>query len=294
MYDLIKDKKLIFVTGKGGVGKTTITCALAMGLANQGKKVLAAEVSSDHKLKRIYENALKEESLPFDVMNIDYKEALADYILTQVKIGLLRNMIVSNKILKYFFDMAPGVYEVMVLYRLMNLCKESKYDHIIFDSPAFGHGLALLRAPNILRKFIKLGPLKTLLDNVTSSIYSESSGLVFVTLSKKTPIEETIDFYHQFQNEKIIPLTSVVANLIYPEINGRNNGDSQNLSFSKNELDILKFFKKISKDRLKNQKEQIEFLESQIEAKVFKASFTSESVFKYFGMKRIAAEVLGL
>src|SRR5919112_5695055 len=155
---LLLDKRLVVVTGKGGVGRTTVAAALGLAAARAGKRVMVAEVAQQERMSRAFrregvgysETELAEN---FWAMSVDPQHALDEYLGQQVG-GALSGMLFHNRIFEYFVAAAPGVRELTTIGKVWELCqlerrdrKASPYDLVILDAPASGHGIATLRAP---------------------------------------------------------------------------------------------------------------------------------------------------
>jgi anion-transporting ArsA/GET3 family ATPase len=221
----IGNKRLIFVTGKGGVGKTTMAMALAQRLATQGKSVWVVDISKEQRVRLSADGATDSlhkqgecsvfERLPFQQIHLDSKEAIDAFVKSQVKLEIVKRIIVGNRILKHFFNVAPGLSELMILHAVCMLMENHPDDIFVLDAHAFGHGFSLLHAPFLLDRFIKFGPIKTLIRKILSGTSEKNCFLLFVTLPAETPVLETFEYVDKF-SESIFPPHAIIFNMCFP------------------------------------------------------------------------------
>jgi anion-transporting ArsA/GET3 family ATPase len=163
--------RLLVLTGKGGVGKSTVGAALALSAARRGKRVLLAEIdapaSAFSRLTGARGDPQEDEALPgLFTVNLHPEAVMDEYVRQTVKLEALARRILGSPIYHRFFQAAPGLKELMVLGKIMVLeaVRESwssrpRYDLIILDAPATGHGLSLLNVPAVTVKGIPVGPV---------------------------------------------------------------------------------------------------------------------------------------
>jgi anion-transporting ArsA/GET3 family ATPase len=150
------ERKLLFVTGKGGVGKTTIAAALALLAAQHGKKTLVGEVDAKGNLADFYE--VGETSFePREVvtnlwaMSMHTEESLKEYLRLQLKIPVLARIGPLARTFDFVAQAAPGVKEVLTVGKFLWEVREKHYDLIVVDAAATGHVVAQLAAPEHIR-----------------------------------------------------------------------------------------------------------------------------------------------
>lgn len=158
--DLLATRRFLFVTGKGGVGKTTVSGALALAMAAHGKRVLVAMCNAKERLSAI----LGTRPIGHDVIevapnvhavNILPEQALEEYGGMVIGSERLAGLVFDNKYVKAFFRAVPGLYEWSMLGKAWWHTTEKradgswKYDVVLLDAPATGHGLDMLRVPKV-------------------------------------------------------------------------------------------------------------------------------------------------
>lgn len=161
-------KPIIFVTGKGGVGKSLFASSLAMKLAENGRKVLLVELGTSS----FYQNFLGLPKVSFDSTpvqpNLDIAlwssdACLRQYVTHYIKVEKLYDIFFENKIMREIINASPALKELAILGKITSGVRkvgpELKYDHIIVDSYSTGHHKALLMAPKGISKVFQQGPM---------------------------------------------------------------------------------------------------------------------------------------
>ena len=207
------DQKLIFTTGKGGVGKTSTSLGLALYASEVlQKNVLLVELNALNRVSKILNLPEKTDSIQsvnpnFQTINLSPKKCFEEYVLKHIRFQTLYKTFLDNKYVTNFLDAVPGLKEILMLGKIYELEKSNQnYDLMIVDLPASGHGLSLLEVPKVLMSVAKVGPLyknaKAILQLLENP---QKTALILVTLLEEMPVSETIEFVKLFQkNTKII------------------------------------------------------------------------------------------
>lgn len=196
--------KLLFISGKGGVGKTTVSLALGLLAAQREKKTIIAEVHSEeqisHLLGRPPIGYQETELLPgLWGINIDPKKSFEEYILLQIKFHALYKAVFENKFVRHFIEATPGLSDLMTIGKIYTLT--THYDLVIVDAPATGHGVALLEIPSIVANAVRIGPLRTEAGKIDAMIHDkEKTQVSLVTLPEEMPMTETIELVEKLEN----------------------------------------------------------------------------------------------
>ncbi|MBI2027331.1 MAG: AAA family ATPase [Deltaproteobacteria bacterium] len=197
--------KLVFVGGKGGVGKTTVACALALSYSKNNKKTLLVELESPSTVSQYISISHNLEHL---VLNPE--TSLKEYVLRVVKLGLIYHVVFENRFFKIFLNATPGLKELILLGHLWYLVNENDFDTLIVDLPASGHAHSFLNVPRIVKKFIKTGPLSHITTKVEEML--EHSKLYFVTIPQSLAVTETLEFIEKAEKSHLSPPSLIYLN----------------------------------------------------------------------------------
>ena len=219
MRDLL-DKRLIFVTGKGGVGKTTVTAALARLAASRGRTVLVCEIDTDASMGHIFGAA----DIGFEprrvepriyAANLTRAECMGAFIRRFVPSRRVADLILKNRVASIFFDSAPSVMEAVILDQLATLAEQKmpSFDLVIVDLPASGHALTFLDVPRSMVEMVRVGNLakhmQALADRIADARQAE---LVLVALPEELSVNETIELWTAARERLQIHTGRVVVN----------------------------------------------------------------------------------
>ncbi len=221
------DLKLVFVTGKGGVGKTTVATALALFASQRGKRVLICEVDAKGDVAGFYEapptNFNEREILPgLFAMTMDTEASLREYLKLQLRIPVVGRIGPLAKAFDFVATAAPGVREVLTVGKPVYEVRERNYDLVVVDAPASGHVISLLSAPQAINNLVKVGLIRSqtdwLLDILSDPL---TTGLLAVCTPEEMPVSETIELAARVKEETSVKLSAVVVNRVLPELFGR-------------------------------------------------------------------------
>jgi len=221
------DLKLLFVTGKGGVGKTTVASALALLASLRGKKVLICEVDAKGDVAGFYEAPAtgfnEREILPgLFAMTMDTEASLREYLKLQLKIPVVGRIGPLAKAFDFVATAAPGVREILTVGKLCYEVRERNYDLVVVDAPASGHIIGQLAAPQAINNLVKVGLIRTQTDWMLEILSDPlKTGLVAVCTPEEMPVNETIELADRVREETTVQLSAVVVNRVLPELFGR-------------------------------------------------------------------------
>jgi anion-transporting ArsA/GET3 family ATPase len=221
------DRKLVFVSGKGGVGKTTIAAALAWLAAERGKKTLVCEIDAKGDLASFYETGPtqfheREVAPRLWAMSMDTEASLKQYLALQLKLPLVARIGPLAKMFDFVASAAPGVKEIVTVGKLCWEVRERHYDLIVVDAPASGHIVGQLAAPQAINQLVQVGLVRQqtgwMLDILGDP---RVTGLVVVATPAEMPVSETLELTERVRNETNVDLAAVVVNRVLPELFGR-------------------------------------------------------------------------
>src|SRR6202453_954220 len=190
--------KLVFVTGKGGVGKTTVAAALAQLCAENGKRVLACEVDAKGDLAALFE-AAPTDFVPREIspgiasMSMDTEASLREYLKLHLRIPVVGRIGPLAKAFDFVATAAPGVREILTVGKLCYEVREGHYDLIVVDASATGHIVGHLAAPVGINELVRVGAIRQqtrwMLDILNDP---ERTGVVIVTTPEEMPVNEAL------------------------------------------------------------------------------------------------------
>jgi anion-transporting ArsA/GET3 family ATPase len=224
------DKRLAFVTGKGGVGKSTISIALGLAAAAQGKRTIVCEVSSQENASRVF----KKSEVGFNevqvaenlwAISIDPDESLKEYLLLQLKVRAMRDLLVRSRIFNYLAAATPGLKELVTIGKIWELAqpdrkvkKTEAYDLVIVDAPATGHGVGFLRTPRTFAGIAQVGPMHSQAVELDRFITDhDTTGVAIVALPEEMPVNESATLERQLTEDVGVAVDRVYMNAMYPE-----------------------------------------------------------------------------
>ena len=222
--------RLVIVAGKGGVGKTTVTAALAAAAAKSGLRVLIVEVEGKSGLGRLFgvgplrydELALLEAAEANGTgrvvaRTITPNDALLEY-LEDHGMRRLSNRLVRGGALDLVATAAPGIEDILVLGKVKQLERSGGVDLILLDAPAAGHAITFLESARGLLDAVTVGPINTQARDVMELLTDpERCSVLLVTLPEETPVNELVDTAYSLEDRVGVSLGPVVVNGLYPE-----------------------------------------------------------------------------
>ena len=223
------DRRLLIVSGKGGVGKSTLVTALGLLAAEQGIETLICEMGENEKIAPQFgRRASSYRETPLGVPHLssiylDPQESFNDYVRSTLKFEPLWRPVVESSLIKAFIQAGPGFKELMTLNKLVELERavdsagKPKYDLILLDAPATGHGLTLFRSPMLVMRGAKAGPIFQKARLIAELLQDEHrTRMHIVTLAEEMPVSETLDMVSAIRTDVHSPLGDIVVNAVVP------------------------------------------------------------------------------
>jgi anion-transporting ArsA/GET3 family ATPase len=221
--------KVLIVSGKGGVGKTTVSAALALVAARRGRRVCIAEVDQKGSLPQPFGGSdltyEPKEVLPgIYAMNIVPDEALAEYLDVQYHMKRIARIFSSSHFVDYITATAPGLKDILVLGKVWYLEQGRarggvQFDTIILDAPAAGHMLQFLSAPSGLSETVRVGPVQRQAEWLQQMLSDPKRTRVhLVSLAEEMPVTETIETSQALAERVKVQHGAVFANAVYPPL----------------------------------------------------------------------------
>jgi len=223
------DRRLLFVSGKGGVGKSTVAAALALLAAEQGKRVLVVEVDAKGNLTDFFEHrAVGFEPVEvhpgIHVLAMDTEESLKEYLSLNLRLPMLARMGPLARVFEFVATAAPGVKEILTVGKIVWEVREAlegraRWDLVVVDAAATGHIVAQLGAPQAIRELVQVGAVRTQTEWMSAILDDPAlTALTIVATPEEMPVAETIDLVARVRSELKVALGGVIVNRVLPEL----------------------------------------------------------------------------
>jgi anion-transporting ArsA/GET3 family ATPase len=224
------DKRLVIVTGKGGVGKSTVALALGLAAAAEGRRTIVCEVSAAEHTSRVFHRAevgFHEVEMAENLwaISIDPDEAMREYVLLQLRVRAMRDMLFRSRIFTYLAAATPGLRELVTIGKIWEVSqpdrkvkKGREYDLVIVDAPATGHGVGFLQTPRTFANIARVGPIKAQAEALETFIVNHrKTGVAIVALPEEMAVNETAALERALVDEVGVSVDRVYMNALYPE-----------------------------------------------------------------------------
>lgn len=188
--------RVLFVSGKGGTGKTSVAAAIGRLAAAQGRKTLIVELDNQRpSLTSIF--GVKpgwpavEVARNLAIANIEWVTALGDWLEDIVSLSRVVRLIMKNHVVSVFLEATPGARDLVVLWRVMVLARQ--YDLVVVDMPASGNATAMLSVAFTARRLFEAGPIRRVADDLVNLYRQADTRMVLVSLPEEMVVNETIE-----------------------------------------------------------------------------------------------------
>lgn len=224
-------KRLILVSGKGGVGKTTVAVLLALWASSQKKKTLLVEMNSSDRIAPLFGlDTVGHKETPvapnISLINLNPKSCFEEYVLQRIRFKSIYKTFFNNKFVENFLNAVPGLNDALMLGKIYELerqfknktTEELEYDLVIVDAPATGHGLSALEVPNVLKSAVKIGPLHSHANSILEMLGDhDKTAFCLVTLAEEMPVSESIEYIDSLKQKTKLNFGPAFINAVYPE-----------------------------------------------------------------------------
>jgi hypothetical protein len=224
----VLERQLLVVTGKGGVGKTTIAAALGLLAARAGQRTIVVEVGQESQLPRLFgvTPSAPGTATPLQrglsSISIDPDRALLEWL--QVLGGRVSGRVLaSSGTFQYFAAAAPGAKELVTMVKVSQLTRAGGrrgtrgYDLVVLDAPATGHALGMLSSPGTFGAIARVGPIAGHTRQLQELLQSPSrSGYLAVALGTEMAVTEALELEDGLHARLGRRLDAVIVNALLP------------------------------------------------------------------------------
>ncbi len=209
----------MFVTGKGGVGKSTVALALGMLGARRGKRTIVAKLAREEEVEEGFVEVELEDGL--HTIAVDPEHAMEEYL--RLKAGAVGHVLGSSRLFHTLAMATPGLRELLGLGKVWELSQDERrthdagaYDLVVVDAPATGHGLGFLRTPRTFAEIARVGPIARQARTIATTIADRSfTTVVAVCTPEEMAVNETLALCGQLADDGL-HLGAVILNELYP------------------------------------------------------------------------------
>jgi anion-transporting ArsA/GET3 family ATPase len=207
-----------------------VALALGIAAAERGKRTIVCEVSAQEGLSRVFHRAevgFHEVEMADNLwaISIDPDESMREYVLLQLKVKAMRDLLFRSRIFNYLAAATPGLRELVTIGKIWELAQPNRkvrgareYDTVIVDAPATGHGVGFLQTPQTFASIAKVGPIRQQAETLAAFLTDHRrTGVAIVALPEEMPVNESASLEQALTEEVGTSVDRVYLNGLYPE-----------------------------------------------------------------------------
>jgi len=230
------DRRVVIVVGKGGVGKSVVAASFGLMAADSGRRAVIAEMGGAETMSALfdqqpvgYEGGVLAPGL--DGLSITADKAVEEYLVRMLRFRLLYEVVFRNRFIQPFMNGVMGLSDLISIGKVMDLewlrrdgslgptaTGPHRWDTVVVDAPATGHGLSLMRAPQSVMDITRMGPMFNNSSMIRDLLADRSrTAVVLVTLAEEMPTSETIELAGALRQHVDVEIAGLVVNGVPPD-----------------------------------------------------------------------------
>ncbi len=220
-----------FVTGKGGVGKTTVAAALALRAATEGLRVLAVDVLNSDDLAAVVDAGQVRSPNAVELLGLTTQDSLNEYVRRYLKVPISPSSIGPlSRVFDFVSGAAPGVREILTIGKIGHEARHEDWNEVVVDAPSSGHVIELLAAPTALRELISSGPLVGQTTWLQELLAADSTSVTVVATPEELPVAETRLLLGRLAQETDVSIDGLIINRVPAPVGPEGIAEAERLS----------------------------------------------------------------
>ena len=205
-------KKVLFITGKGGVGKTSVALAIAVASSRRGKRALVVDWNPNDTERIDFPEVQQVERMHLAVLSCFH-----EYVIKKLRFEKIYELMFDNHVLKSFINAAPGLSETVIAGKIWDLFERRTHDLIIVDLPSSGHALSFFKSPLGVERLFAIGFVHREAKKIVDLFSSDQCQTDIVSLPEELPMKEAEQLKEKIELTLPLKLGYLILNQMTPD-----------------------------------------------------------------------------